>query len=80
MCEDLKKMDSQICQLRFEEKMDLTKVDVAKLKIGDLKKVIRDENLDCSDCSEKGDYVRVVQAFKDKQAAGAGKQAPKKEL
>jgi hypothetical protein len=56
--------------------MDLSKVEVSKLKIGDLKKVIRDENLDCSDCSEKGDYVRVVQAFKDSQA----KASPKKEL
>ncbi len=60
--------------------MDLSAVDVAKLKIGDLKKVIRDEGLDCSDCAEKGDFVRVVQKHKDKLAAAGGKAAPKKEL
>lgn len=39
ICEKLKKMDSQICDLRYEKQIDLDAVDLKKLKVRDLKKV-----------------------------------------
>ncbi len=55
-----------------EAKIDIHSVDLSKLKIADLRKVIKDNNLDCSDCVEKGDFLKVINAHKAKN--------PKKEL
>jgi hypothetical protein len=61
-----------VCTLLTETKIDIHSVDLSKLKIADLRKVIKDHNLDCSDCVEKGDFLKVINAHKAKN--------PKKEL
>ena len=66
VCEKLKKKDSQICQLRYDKEIDLTKVDLKKLKVRDLKKIISDWDESCDDCLEKGDYVRFIERLKPK--------------
>ena len=72
ICEDLKKKDSSICTLRFEKPIDLT-VDLNKLKMSDLRKAISENKLDCSQCTEKSDYVRLLTNFRDSKAGGAKK-------
>lgn len=66
ICEKLKKKDSQICELRYEKQIDLNKVDLKKLKVKDLKKIISDWDENCDDCLEKGDYVRFIEKLKPK--------------
>ncbi len=61
-----------VCTFLTETKIDIHNVDLSKLKIADLRKVIKDHNLDCSDCVEKGDFLKVINAHKAKN--------PKKEL
>ena len=53
-----------LCHLT-EQKIDVATVDLTKLKIADLKKIIRENNLDCGDCVEKADFLRVINRFKN---------------
>lgn len=66
VCEKLKKKDAQICDLRYEKQIDLNNVDLKKLKVRDLKKILNDWEETCDDCLEKGDYIRRIEELKPK--------------
>jgi len=67
ICEDnLKKKDAQICELRFEKQIDLSKVDLKKLKVKDLKKVLNDWDEVCEGCIEKSDFIKRIEELKPK--------------
>jgi len=66
VCEKLKKADAQICELRYEKQIDLNKVDLKKLKVRDLKKILSDWDEVCEDCLEKGDYIKHIEKLKPK--------------
>jgi len=66
VCQKLKKLDSQICELRYDKQIDLNKVDLKKLKVRDLKKILSDWDEVCEDCLEKGDYIRHIEKLKPK--------------
>ncbi|XP_053682611.1 mesencephalic astrocyte-derived neurotrophic factor homolog [Sabethes cyaneus] len=66
ICEKLKKKDAQICDLRFDKEIDLNAVDLKKLKVKDLKKILSDWNEDCEGCLEKTDYIKRIEALKHK--------------
>merc|ERR1711976_725922 len=53
-CKDLKlkKKDKQICELRYEKQIDLASVDLKKLKVRDLKKILNDWDEGCDGCLE----------------------------
>ncbi|XP_060571298.1 mesencephalic astrocyte-derived neurotrophic factor homolog [Ruditapes philippinarum] len=72
-CEKLRTADSQVCDLKYEKKIDLTAVDFKKLKVKDLKKILSDWNEDkaCKGCSEKSDFVRAVKELMPKHAPEA---------
>lgn len=108
VCEKLKKIDPQICDLRFgecfnwmdsmkkksrefdflifffvfllfflsffrdtEKQIDLTTVDLKKLKVRDLKKILNDWDEVCDGCLEKTDYIRRIEELKPKYAPAA---------
>ncbi|KAB7506872.1 Mesencephalic astrocyte-derived neurotrophic factor-like protein [Armadillidium nasatum] len=64
VCEKLKKKDSQICQLRYDKQIDLKTVDLKKLKVRDLKKILNDWDESCIDCIEKGDFIKKIEELK----------------
>lgn len=66
VCEKLKKKDAQICDLRYEKQIDLNNVDLKKLKVRDLKKILNDWDESCNDCLEKGDYIKRIETLKPK--------------
>ncbi|KAG7174427.1 mesencephalic astrocyte-derived neurotrophic factor homolog [Homarus americanus] len=66
ICEKLKKMDAQICDLRYEKQIDLNNVDLKKLKVRDLKRILNDWDESCDDCLEKGDYIKRIEHLKPK--------------
>jgi len=66
VCEKLKKKDAQICQLRFEKTIDLKTVDLKKLKVRDLKKILSGWDEDCDGCIEKGDFIKRIEVLKPK--------------
>lgn len=66
VCEKLKKKDAQICELRYEKQIDLNTVDLKKLKVRDLKKILNDWDETCDDCLEKTDYIKQIERLKPK--------------
>ncbi|XP_037924548.1 mesencephalic astrocyte-derived neurotrophic factor homolog [Hermetia illucens] len=66
ICEKLKKKDAQICDLRFEKQIDINSVDLKKLKVRDLKKILNDWDESCEGCIEKTDFIQRIEQLKPK--------------
>jgi len=66
ICEKLKKKDSQVCELRYEKTIDFKTVDLKKLKVRDLKKILNDWDEDCDGCIEKSDFIKRIEELKPK--------------
>ncbi|XP_055607247.1 mesencephalic astrocyte-derived neurotrophic factor homolog [Uranotaenia lowii] len=66
ICEKLKKKDAQICDLRFEKQIDVNSVDLKKLKVKDLKKILSDWDEACDGCLEKTDFIKKIEELKPK--------------
>jgi len=67
VCEKLMKKDQQICDLRYEKTIDLKTVDLKKLKVRDLKKILSEFDEVCDGCVEKGDFIKKVEVIRDAQ-------------
>lgn len=66
ICEKLKKKDAQICDLRFEKQIDIDTVDLNKLKVRDLRKILSDWDETCDGCIEKTDFIKRITELKPK--------------
>jgi len=66
VCEKLRKKDSQICELKYEKELDWKTLDLNKLKVKDLKKILGDWSEDCKGCSEKSEFIKKIQELKPK--------------
>ncbi|XP_075228774.1 mesencephalic astrocyte-derived neurotrophic factor [Lycorma delicatula] len=66
ICKKLQKLDGQICDLRYEKAIDFKTVDLKKLKVRDLKKILADWDEDCEGCLEKTDYIKRINELKPK--------------
>ncbi|XP_033123454.1 mesencephalic astrocyte-derived neurotrophic factor homolog [Anneissia japonica] len=66
ICEKLKKKDGQICELKYEKQIDLDAVDLKKLKVKDLKKILSDWGEVCKACTEKSDFIKLIEKLKPK--------------
>ncbi|XP_034934850.1 mesencephalic astrocyte-derived neurotrophic factor homolog [Chelonus insularis] len=73
ICEKLKKKDAQVCELRFDKQIDLNKVDIKKLKVRDLKKILSDWDETCDGCIEKTDYIKRIEELKPQYATPSSK-------
>ncbi|XP_041835969.1 mesencephalic astrocyte-derived neurotrophic factor [Melanotaenia boesemani] len=73
ICEKLKKKDTQICELRYDKQLDLTTVDLKKLKVKDLKKILEEWGESCKGCAEKSDFIRKITELMPKYAPAAAK-------
>ncbi|XP_018602356.1 mesencephalic astrocyte-derived neurotrophic factor isoform X2 [Scleropages formosus] len=73
ICEKLKKKDVQICELKYEKQVDLTSVDLKKLKVKDLKKILEEWGEACKGCVEKSDFIRKINELMPKYAPNAAK-------
>lgn len=52
--------------LFLEKEIDLNAVDLKKLKVRDLKKILSKWNEDCDGCLEKTDYIKRIEELKSK--------------
>ncbi|XP_052013241.1 cerebral dopamine neurotrophic factor [Apodemus sylvaticus] len=68
ICEKLKKMDSQICELKYEKKLDLALVDLWKMRVSELKRILQSWGEECRACAEKNDYVNLIKELAPKYA------------
>ncbi|KAG7478169.1 hypothetical protein MATL_G00077530 [Megalops atlanticus] len=73
VCEKLKKKDSQICELKYDKQVDLSSVDLKKMKVKDLKKVLEEWGETCKGCVEKSDFIRKIDELMPKYAPTAAK-------
>lgn len=64
ICKKLKKLDAQICELHYDKTIDLKTVDLKKLKVRDLKKILSDWDESCEGCIEKTDYIKKIDELK----------------
>lgn len=71
ICEKLKKKDPQICDLRYEKQIDLRTVDLKKLKVRDLKKILNDWEESCEGCIEKTDFIKRIEELKPKYSGNS---------
>ena len=55
------------CYFCFSEKqIDLKNVDLKKLKVRDLKKILNDWDESCDGCLEKSDFIKRIEELKPK--------------
>lgn len=73
ICEKLKKKDGQICELKYDKQVDLTTVDLKKLKVKELKKILEEWGESCKGCVEKSDFIRKINELMPKYAPSAAK-------
>jgi len=66
VCEKLQKADSQVCQLAYDKQIDFKTVDLKKLKVRDLKKILSDWEEGCDGCLEKADFIKRIEELKPK--------------
>jgi len=64
VCEKLHKKDSQICDLRYDKTFDLKTVDLKKLRVRDLRKILDGWGETCEGCIEKTDFVNRIEELK----------------
>merc|ERR1712060_547219 len=65
LCNRLKSKDAQMCELRFEKKIDVKNTDLKKLRVKELRKICEDENIDYKGLVEKDEYIKKIrQHFK----------------
>ncbi|XP_027694317.1 cerebral dopamine neurotrophic factor [Vombatus ursinus] len=55
ICEKLKKIDSQICELKSEKRLNLESVDLLKMRVAELKRILHHWGEECEACTEKAD-------------------------
>lgn len=63
ICGDIYKKDPQICELKYEKQVDLKTVNIKKMKVKELKKILEQNGQDCKGCTEKSEYVKKVEAI-----------------
>eukprot|EP01136_Pigoraptor_vietnamica_P019924 Opistho-1_new@68116 len=66
VCERLKKKDAQICELKYDKPIDLKAVDINKLRVKELRKVLADWGEECKGCAEKSDFIRKINEVRGK--------------
>ncbi|KAG8436154.1 hypothetical protein GDO86_007309 [Hymenochirus boettgeri] len=71
ICEKLKKKDGQICELKYDKQIDLSSVDLKKLRVKELKKILDDWGETCKGCAEKSDFIRKINELMPKYAPNA---------
>jgi len=64
VCERLKKMDAQVCDIKYDKEIDWKTVNLKKMKVKDLKKILDNWGEICDGCLEKTDYIKRVEELK----------------
>merc|ERR1711935_492861 len=60
LCARLKKKDAQMCELRFEKKIDVKNTDLKKLRVKELRKICDAENISTKGLVEKEEFIKKI--------------------
>lgn len=64
ICEKLKPKDASICELQYEKQLDWANINLKKMKVKELKKILGDWGETCKGCLEKGDFIKKIEEVK----------------
>eukprot|EP00794_Sanderia_malayensis_P006359 gene6359-7087_t len=65
ICEKLKKKDKQICELQYDKELDWKNINLKKMRVKQLKKILSDWDENCDGCLEKSDYIKKIEKVKN---------------
>ena len=60
LCNRLKSKDGQMCELKYEQKIDPKTADFGKMRVKELRKICDDEGLDTKGLVEKDEYIKKI--------------------
>jgi len=80
VCMKLYRKDEQICDLRYEKTFDFAKINLKKLKVSELRQILSDWGETCKGCTEKDEYIRLVEETMPKHAPEAAAARQKSDL
>ncbi|KAK2186136.1 hypothetical protein NP493_212g01019 [Ridgeia piscesae] len=80
ICYKLYIKDQQICDLKYEKTVDLATVNLKKLKVKELKNILSDWDEQCRGCTEKSDYIKLIDELMPKYAPEAAEKRKRQEL
>eukprot|EP00163_Fabomonas_tropica_P028561 TRINITY_DN5842_c0_g1_i2.p2 TRINITY_DN5842_c0_g1~~TRINITY_DN5842_c0_g1_i2.p2 ORF type:complete len:161 (-),score=49.49 TRINITY_DN5842_c0_g1_i2:190-672(-) len=60
ICQRLGKSNDTICGIRYPIKIDLSKTDLNKMRVKELKQILAEHGETCRGCTEKSEYVKKV--------------------
>ncbi|KAL7669587.1 hypothetical protein ACOME3_010234 [Neoechinorhynchus agilis] len=58
--QDVSKVDQNVCELRYEVEIDLTKIDLDRLPLRELRQILEKWHEECIGCTEKSDFVNRI--------------------
>lgn len=64
ICEKLKKLDSQICELKYDKPIDWKNINLKKMRVKELKKILANWDEDCKGCVEKQEFIDKIEKLK----------------
>lgn len=71
VCMKLYRKDEQICDLKYEKTHDFAKVNLKKLKVSELKNILSDWGENCRGCTEKDEFIHLIEEVMPKHAPEA---------
>jgi len=80
ICIKLYRMDEQICDLKYDKTYDFATINLKKLKVKELKNILSDWNEKCKGCTEKQDYIKMIEDKMPKYEPEAYARREKSEL
>jgi len=60
LCNRLKTKDAQMCELKYEKKIDIKNTNLNKLRVKELRKICDDEGLDTKGLVEKDEFLKKI--------------------
>jgi len=60
LCNRLKSKDAQMCELKYEKKIDIKNTNLNKLRVKELRKICDDEGIDTKGMVEKDEYIKKI--------------------
>lgn len=67
ICDHLNKKDPQICEIREKKPIDLKTVDLKKLKVAELKRLLKERNEVCEGCFEKAEFIKKAEEIRARE-------------
>uniref|UniRef100_A0AC35U752 Mesencephalic astrocyte-derived neurotrophic factor homolog n=1 Tax=Rhabditophanes sp. KR3021 TaxID=114890 RepID=A0AC35U752_9BILA len=66
VCLKIKSKDAQICELKYDKDLDWKTIDLNKLRVKELKKILDNWGEVCKGCTEKNELITKINELKPK--------------